>query len=419
MAKELPYSLAQMREIIKEFPTPFHIYDEAALRARVRALRAAFAWNAGFKEYFAVKALPNPAILDILRQEGCGMDCSSYTELMLAKAVGSVGKEIMFSSNNTPAEEFRYASRLEAIINLDDITHIPFLAENGGIPKTVCLRYNPGGDFKIGGEIMGNPGDAKYGMTRQQIFEAAKELQRLGAERFGLHAFLASNMLDQDYYATLAGELFELARELNEESGAEIAFVNLSGGIGIPYRPDDEEPDLPRIGNGVREKYEAVFGPARMKPAIFAELGRYITGPVGSLVTTAVHEKRIYKHYIGVDACAANLMRPAMYGAYHHVTVLGKEDAPKTEIYDVTGSLCENNDKFAVDRPLPRIEIGDLICLHDTGAHGFSMGYNYNGKLRSKELLLKPNGTVTLIRREETPEDYFATLRGLGFAIEE
>ncbi|MDR2514783.1 MAG: diaminopimelate decarboxylase [Christensenellaceae bacterium] len=419
MAKELPYSLAQMREIIKEFPTPFHIYDEAAIRARVRALRAAFAWNAGFKEYFAVKALPNPAILDILRQEGCGMDCSSYTELMLAKAVGSVGKEIMFSSNNTPAEEFRLASRLEAIINLDDISHIPFLAENGGIPKTICLRYNPGGDFKIGGAIMGNPGDAKYGMTRPQIFEAVEELRRLGAEKFGLHAFLASNMLEKDYYATLAGELFALARDLHEKSGAEIAFVNLSGGIGIPYRPDDAEPDLAHIGSGVRGKYEAAFGPAGMRPAIFTELGRYITGPAGSLVTTAVHEKRIYKHYIGVDACAANLMRPAMYGAYHHITVLGKEDAPQTELYDVTGALCENNDKFAVDRPLPPIEKGDLVCLHDTGAHGFSMGYNYNGKLRSKELLLKPNGTVALIRREETPTDYFATLRGFGFALEQ
>ena len=415
--KKLPYTLEQMRAIVREYPTPFHIYDEAAIRQRARALKAAFAWNEGFKEYYAVKACPNPAILDILRQEGCGMDCSSFTELVLAKAVGCVGGGIMFSSNATPAEDFLYARRLDAIINLDDYTHIRFLQENGGIPRTICLRYNPGGEFRLGNAIMGNPGEAKYGMTKEQIFQGVKDLMALGAERFGLHAFLASNTTDNSYYPKLAEELFELARETRDRTGAHMEFVNLSGGIGIPYRPEEPEADLQSIGQGVREAYTRVVRPAGMKLSIKTELGRYMTGPCGSLVTTALHRKDTYRHYIGLDACAANLMRPAMYNAYHHITVLGKEDWPKDQVYDVTGGLCENNDKFAIQRPLPKIEMGDLVCIHDTGAHGFSMGYNYNGKLRSKELLLKPNGTVQLIRRAETPEDYFATLEGFGYDL--
>ncbi len=415
--KTLPYTLKQMRKIVEEYPTPFHIYDEAAIRARVRALKAAFAWNEGFKEYYAVKACPNPAILDILRQEGCGMDCSSFTELVLAKAVGCLGQNIMFSSNATPAEDFLYARRLDAVINLDDYTHIDFLRRNGGIPRQICLRYNPGGEFRLGNAIMGNPGEAKYGMTREQILQGVKELRLLGAESFGLHAFLASNTTDNGYYPRLAAQLFELAREVHEQTGASVDFVNLSGGVGIPYRPEEAEPDIRLIGQGVQEEYERILCPAGMKVAIKTELGRYITGPCGSLVTTAIHRKDTYRHYIGLDACAANLMRPAMYGAYHHITVLGKENMPCDHVYDVTGGLCENNDKFAVERELPKIDIGDLICIHDTGAHGFSMGYNYNGKLRSKELLLKPNGTVQLIRRAETPEDYFATLQGLGYDL--
>ena len=399
-----------MRAIVREYPTPFHIYDEAAIRQRARALKAAFAWNEGFKEYYAVKACPNPAILDILRQEGCGMDCSSFTELVLAKAVGCVGAGIMFSSNATPAEDFLYARRLDAIINLDDYTHIRFLQENGGIPRTICLRYNPGGEFRLGNAIMGNPGEAKYGMTKEQIFQGVKDLMALGAERFGLHAFLASNTTDNSYYPKLAEELFELARETRDRTGARMEFVNLSGGIGIPYRPEEPEADLQSIGQGVREAYDRVVRPAGMKLSIKTELGRYMTGPHGWLVTHATSHKDTYKHYIGLDACAANLMRPAMYGAYHHITVVGKGDAPCDHRYDVTGSLCENNDKFAIDRMLPKIDMGDIVVIHDTGAHGFSMGYNYNGRLRSAEVLYREDGTFQLIRRAETPQDYFATL---------
>ncbi len=415
--KKLPYTLETMQKIVKDHPTPFHIYDEAALRARVTALKSAFAWNEGFKEYYAVKACPNPAILNILREEGCGMDCSSYTELLLSKAVGCTGEDIMFSSNVTPAEDFQLARELGALINLDDITHIEFLKNNGGIPETICLRFNPGGEFRLGNTIMGNPGEAKYGMTREQIFEAVKTLQGLGAKRFGLHAFLVSNTTEGSYYPMLAAELFRLARELHEKLGAEMAFVNLSGGIGIPYRPEEKEADLMAIGRGVQQQYEQILRPAGMRLSIKTELGRYMTGPCGSLVTTAIHEKHTYLDYIGLDACAANLMRPAMYGAYHHITVLGKENAPCDHVYDVTGGLCENNDKFAIQRALPRIDIGDLVVLHDTGAHGFSMGYNYNGKLRSAELLLRTDGTVELIRRAETPKEYFATLQGLGFDL--
>ena len=408
--KKLPFDKAQIERICEEYPTPFHLYDERGIRENVRRLQAAFAWNPGFREYFAVKALPNPVIMQILRDEGCGMDCSSLTELMLSRAVGITGHDIMFSSNDTPAAEFELASEMGVIINLDDITHIDFLQAHGGIPKTICCRFTPGGEFMLGNTIMGNPGDAKYGFTRDQLVEGFKRLRALGAERFGLHAFLASNTTDADYYPTLARRLFRLAVELRDETGADVRFINLSGGVGIPYRPYEKEADIAYIGREVHRAYEEIVRPAGMEISIFTELGRYVTGPYGFLVTHAIHEKNTYKHYIGLDACACNLMRPAMYGAYHHITVMGKENDPPTQLYDVTGSLCENNDKFAVDRHLPHIDMGDILVIHDTGAHGFSMGYNYNGKLRSAEVLLQSDGTTRLIRRAETPEDYFATL---------
>ena len=401
----------KLDEIVKEFPTPFHLYDEKGIRENVKALKEAFAWNKGYKEYFAVKATPNPFLINILREYGCGCDCSSYTELMLSEALGAVGKDIMFSSNATPAEEFVYADKLGAIINLDDFTHIEFL-ENaiGHIPEMISCRYNPGGLFKISNDIMDNPGDAKYGMTTEQLFEAFKILKAKGAKEFGLHAFLASNTVTNEYYPMLAKILFEVAVKLQKETGAHIKFINLSGGVGIPYRPDQEPNDIRAIGEGVRKVYEEVLVQAGMGDvAIYTELGRYMMGPYGCIVTKAVHEKHTYKEYIGCDACAVNLMRPAMYGAYHHITVMGKEDAPCDHVYDITGSLCENNDKFAIDRKLPKIDMGDYLIIHDTGAHGFSMGYNYNGKLRSSELLLKEDGSVEMIRRAETPKDYFAT----------
>lgn len=401
----------QIEEIVKEYPTPFHIYDEKGIRENARKLYKAFSWNKGFKEYFAVKATPNPYILKILQEEGCGVDCSSYTELLMSSKCGFKGRDIMFSSNDTPAMEFKYARDLDATINLDDITHIDFLKENAGIPKRICCRFNPGGVFELGTDIMDNPGDAKYGLTRAQMTEAFKRLKELGVEEFGIHSFLASNTVSNEYYPTLAKILFELAVELKEETGANITFINLSGGVGIPYTPDKEPNDIMVIGEGVRKAYEEVLTPAGMdNVAIFTELGRFMLAPYGHLVTEAIHEKHTYKEYIGVDACAVNLMRPAMYGAYHHITVLGKENEPCDHKYDVTGSLCENNDKFAVDRMLPKIDIGDYLVIHDTGAHGFAMGYNYNGKLKSAELLLKEDGTVKMIRRAETPEDYFATL---------
>ena len=401
----------KLDEIVKEFPTPFHLYDERGIRENVKALKEAFAWNKGYKEYFAVKATPNPFLINILREYGCGCDCSSYTELMLSEALGAVGKDIMFSSNATPAEEFVYADKLGAIINLDDFTHIEFL-ENaiGHIPETISCRYNPGGLFKISNDIMDNPGDAKYGMTTEQLFEAFKVLKAKGAKHFGIHAFLASNTVTNEYYPMLAKVLFEVAVKLKEEPGADIKFINLSGGVGIPYRPDQEPNDIFAIGEGVRKVYEEVLVPAGMGDvALYTEMGRFMLAPYGCLVTTAIHEKHTYKEYIGVDACAVNLMRPAMYGAYHHITVMGKENEPCDHKYDVTGSLCENNDKFAIDRMLPKIDMGDILVIHDTGAHGFSMGYNYNGKLRSAELLLKEDGSVEMIRRAETPKDYFAT----------
>lgn len=413
----LPFTKDQLESIVKQYPTPFHIYEESGIRANVKRLQEAFAWNEGFREYFAVKALPNPAMMKLLFDIGCGMDCSSLTELMLSRAVGITGHDIMFSSNDTPANEFQLASEMGVLINLDDITHIDFLAKNGGIPKTVCLRFNPGGEFLLGNTIMGNPGEAKYGMTREQLSEAVQRLKSLGAEEFGLHAFLVSNTTDDDYYPALARKLFKTAVELQQETGAKFTFVNLSGGIGIPYRPYEKETDIRYIGDEVKRQYDNIVAPSGLKLRIFTELGRYITGPFGYLVTRAIHKKETHKKYIGVDACACNLMRPAMYGAYHHITVMGKENDPLTNVYDVVGSLCENNDKFAIDRPLPRTEPGDLLVIHDTGAHGFSMGYNYNGKLRSAELLLKSDGSVQQIRRAETPEDYFGTLDILNLPL--
>lgn len=410
--KKKPFvTLEQLQEITKTYPTPFYLYDEKGIRENAKALKEAFAWNPGYKEYFAVKATPNPFLINILREYGCGCDCSSMTELMLSEALGIKGEDIMFSSNDTPAEEFAYAAKIGAIINLDDYTHIDFLEKTiGYIPETISCRFNPGGVFQISNDIMDNPGDAKYGMTTEQLFDAYRVLQQKGAKHFGLHAFLASNTVTNEYYPMLAKVLFELAVRLKKETGADIRFINLSGGIGIPYRPDQEPNDIRAIGEGVRKVYEEVLVPAGMGDvAIYTELGRFMLGPYGCLVTKAIHEKHTYKEYIGVDACAVNLMRPAMYGAYHHITVMGKEDAPCDHTYDVTGSLCENNDKFAIDRQLPKIDKGDLLVIHDTGAHGYAMGYNYNGKLKSAELLLKENGSVQLIRRAETPKDYFAT----------
>ena len=411
MKKEAFVTKEQIEEIVKTYPTPFHIYDEKGIRENAQALKEAFAWNKGFKEFFAVKATPNPFLIDILRDYGCGCDCSSLTELMLSNAMGIEGKDIMFSSNDTPAEEFAYAAKLGATINLDDITHIEFLEKTiGKLPETLSCRYNPGGLFKITTDIMDNPGDAKYGFTTEQLFEGFRILREKGVKHFGIHAFLASNTVTNEYYPTLAKTLFEVAVQLKKETGADIRFINLSGGIGIPYRPDQEPNDIRAIGEGVRKVYEEVLVPAGMGDvAIYTELGRFMMGPYGHLVVKAIHEKHTHKEYIGVDACAVNLMRPAMYGAYHHITVLGKESAPCDHQYDITGSLCENNDKFAVDRMLPKIEIGDYLVIHDTGAHGFAMGYNYNGKLKSAELLLQEDGTVRLIRRAETPKDYFAT----------
>jgi len=410
--KKIPFvTKEQLDEIVKTYPTPFHIYDEKGIRENARKVYKAFSWNKGFREYFAVKATPNPYILKILQEEGCGTDCSSLTELMMSDACGFKGHDIMFSSNATPPEEFVLAKKLGAIINLDDFTHIDFLEKVAdGIPENICCRFNTGGDFKISTSIMDTPGEAKYGFTREQLTEGFKKLKEKGARYFGIHAFLASNTKTNEYYPALARILFQTAVELHEETGAEIKFINLSGGVGIPYHPDEQANDIEAIGEGVRRVYEEILVPAGMGDvAIFTEMGRFMLAPYGHLVATAIHEKHIFKEYIGLDACACNLMRPAMYGAYHHITVAGKEDAPCDHKYDVTGSLCENNDKFAVDRMLPKIDMGDYVIIHDTGAHGFSMGYNYNGKLRSAELLLREDGSVKLIRRAETPEDYFAT----------
>ena len=402
MEKKTFVTKEQLDEIVKQYPTPFHLYDEKGIRENIKAVKEAFSWNKGFKEYFAVKACPNPFLINILKEYGCGCDCSSYTELMMSSAIGCTGKDIMFSSNDTPAEEYAYAYKLGATINLEDTI--------GTIPKRISCRYNPGGTFELGNGIMDNPGDAKYGMTTEQIFDAFRILKEKGAEEFGIHAFLASNTVTNEYYPELAKRLFELAVKLKEETGANIKFINLSGGVGIPYTPDQKPNDIRVIGEGVRKVYEEVLVPAGMGDVeIYSEMGRFMMGPYGCLVTKAIHEKHTHKEYIGVDACAVNLMRPAMYGAYHHITVMGKEKEPCDHKYDVTGSLCENNDKFAVDRMLPKIDMGDLLVIHDTGAHGFAMGYNYNGKLKSAEVLLKEDGSTQLIRRAEEPKDYFAT----------
>ena len=410
--RKIPFlTLEKAKEIIEKIPTPFHIYDEAGIRANVRSLREAFSWNEGFREYFAVKATPNPYILQILKEEGCGCDCSSYTELLLAEAVGITGHDIMFSSNVTPELDMRKALELGAYINLDDATHVDFMASLGPVPEIVCLRYNPGGSFSLGNTIMDMPRDAKYGMTEDQMAGAMIRLQKLGVKHFGIHAFLASNTTTNEYYPELAANLFRLAVRLRNATGAHIAFVNLSGGIGVDYRPEQPKCDIKVIGDGVRSRYQQILAPQGMDDiAIYAELGRFMMAPYGHLVSTVLHQKHIYREYVGLDACAADLIRPAMYGAYHHITVLGKEDAILDHVYDVTGGLCENNDKFAIERSLPRIDIGDILVLHDTGAHGHSMGYNYNGKLRSAEVLLKEDGSFQLIRRAETPMDYFATL---------
>ena len=416
MSEKIPFvTKEQLEDIALRYATPFYLYDEKGIRETARRVNKAFSWNKGFKEYFAVKATPTPGILKILHEEGCGADCSSYTELLIADAVGFKGDEIMFSSNDTPAEDFQLARKLNATINLDDITHIDFLERVADIPDTVCCRYNPGGHFAIANNIMDNPGDAKYGMTREQLTEAYKRLMAKGVKHFGLHAFLASNTVTNDYYPELARILFKVAVELKEETGASIEFINLSGGVGIAYRPGQPQNDIMEIGEGVRRAYEEVLVPAGMgNVRLYTEMGRYMLAPYGALVSRVIHQKHIYKEYIGLDACAANLMRPAIYGAYHHITVMGKENAPCDHKYDVTGGLCENNDKFAIDRMLPEINIGDLVFIHDAGAHGFAMGYNYNGKLRSAELLLKEDGSVEMIRRAETPADYFATFDFTG-----
>ena len=412
MKKTAFLNLQQAKTIAAQIPTPFHIYDEAGIRRNARALKAAFAWNKGFREYFAVKATPNPYILKLLNEEGCGCDCSSYTELLLAEAVGCVGQDIMFSSNVTPEKDMRKAYDLGAYINLDDATHVEFLEKitDGKVPETICLRFNPGGSFSLGNTIMDMPRDAKYGMTEDQMAGAINRLMSLGTKHFGIHAFLASNTTTNEYYPELASQLFRLAVRLRNATGCHFAFINLSGGVGVDYRPEQPSADIAVIGEGVRKRYEEILGPAGMGDiAIFTELGRFMLAPYGHLVTTVLHQKHIYREYVGVDACAADLMRPAMYGAYHHITVLGKENAILDHVYDVTGGLCENNDKFAIERSLPAIEIGDILVIHDTGAHGHSMGYNYNGKLRSAEVLLKEDGSFMLIRRAEKPADYFAT----------
>ena len=409
--KKIPFlTLEKAKEIREQIPTPFYVYDEAGIRANAWLLKAAFSWNPGFREYFAVKTTPNPFLLKILHEEGCGCDCATYTELLLSEAVGITGHDVIFSSNDTPALDMRKAREMGVYINLDDATYVDFLASMGPVPETVCLRYNPGGSFSLGNTIMDMPRDAKYGMTEDQMAGAITRLMKLGTKHFGVHAFLASNTTTNEYYPALAGQLFRLAVRLRNATGAHISFIDLSGGIGVDYRPEQPKCDIGVIGEGVRVKYEEILTPNDMGDvAIFTELGRFMLAPYGHLISTVIHEKHIYREYVGLDACAANLMRPAMYGAYHHITVLGKEDALLDHVYDVTGGLCENNDKFAVERSLPEIQIGDIVAIHDTGAHGFSMGYNYNGKLRSAEVLLKKDGSFQLIRRAETPEDYFAT----------
>lgn len=413
-SRSLPFDLAKAEEIVARFPTPVHIYDEQGIRQNIRRLREAFSWNPGFKNYYAVKAAPNPYLLEILKEEGCGGDCSSLAELALCDAVGIRGEDIMFTSNDTPAKEYARAKELGAVINIDDITHIDYIDKHVGLPELACFRYNPG-PLREGNVIIGKPEDAKYGLTREQLLEAFRKVKAKGVKRFGLHTMVASNELNGEYFVETARMLFELAVELKAKCDVRLELVNLGGGIGIPYRPGQVPVDLARVGRGVKETYEALIVPAGLHPLkVLMENGRMVTGPFGYLLTRVIHEKHIYKDYVGVDSCMANLMRPGMYGAYHHITVLGKETAPADTTVDVVGSLCENNDKFAVDRQLPKIEVGDLLVIHDAGAHGHAMGFQYNGKLRSAELLLKADGSIKQIRRAETLGDYFATLDYAG-----
>jgi diaminopimelate decarboxylase len=408
--KNVPFNKEQIEKIIEKFPTPFHIYDEEAIVANAKRFKNAFSWAPNFKNYFAVKALPNPSILKLLVAEGFGADCSSMAELHICDMVGVSGDDIMFTSNETPEFEYQKAMDQKAIINLDDITHIDFLEQCAGLPETICFRYNPG-PLKGGNDIIGNPEDAKYGLTTEQMFEAYKIMKVKGVKKFGMHTMVASNELNVDYFVETAVLLFEMAAKIAKEVGIELDFINLGGGIGIPYKPEQDEVNLELLGEKIKAKYDKILGSAGLKPSIFFECGRMVTGPYGYLVTEAIHSKSIYKEYIGVDACMANLMRPGMYGSYHHVTVMGKENAAADKTYDVVGSLCENCDKFAVDRELPAIDKGDIVVIHDTGAHGHSMGFNYNGKLRSAELLLKADKTAEMIRRAETYDDLFATLK--------
>lgn len=414
--KVLPFTKKQIEKIIEKFPTPFHLYDEKAIRENARDFKQSFSWNEGFKEFFAVKAAPNPYLMKILSKEGFGADCSSLPELLLAEKTGITGEEIMFSSNDTPAEEFVKARQMGAIINLDDISHIAFLETHAGLPELICMRYNPG-PLKKGNVIIGHPEEAKYGFTREQLFAGYKICRDKGVRRFGIHAMVASNELDANYFVETAQILFELVAEISRKLKIRFEFVNLSGGVGIPYLPEQERIDLAAMSRGVKSKYEEIIVAGGVGPLkIFTECGRYITGPYGYLVSRVLHIKDTYKKFAGLDASMANLMRPAIYGAYHHITVVGKEHKPHNIAYDVTGSLCENNDKFAIDRLLPELEPGDIVVIHDTGAHGHAMGFNYNGKLRSAELLLRDDGSVMQIRRAETVDDYFATLDLAGLA---
>ncbi len=408
--KKLPFSQAQLEDMLQKYPTPFHLYDEAAIRANVKRLLAAFSWAPSFKEYFAVKATPNPFLLKILKEEGLGADCSSAAELVLAEKVGITGENIMFSSNDTPAEEYAKAAELGAIINLDDISHIEYLEKHVGLPELLSFRYNPG-SARAGNTIIGKPEDAKYGLTKEQLFEAYRMVRDKGVKRFGIHTMVISNELNPDYFIETARMMMTLAKEIYETLGIRIEMINFGGGIGVPYRPEDKQVDLEYVGAGIRKLYEDILVPAGLAPMKLAlECGRMIAGPYGYLVSKVLHKKETYKNYVGLDACMANLMRPALYGSYHHITVVGKEQQPQDHVYDVTGSLCENNDKFAIDRALPQVDIGDIVVIHDAGAHGHAMGFNYNGKLRSAEILLKADGATELIRRAETLDDYFATL---------
>lgn len=408
--KGLPLSREKLEKIIQSHPTPFHIYDEKGIRENARALKSAFSWADGFREFFAVKACPNPHILKIMKSEGFGADCSSMAELVLSERVGLAGEQIMFTSNDTPSAEYVKAKQLGAIINLDDITHIDFLAKHAGLPELISFRYNPG-QLREGNLIIGKPQEAKYGFTREQLFDGYRTVRDRGVKRFGLHAMIASNELNLDYHIETARMLFDLLADISKELGIRFEFVNLGGGFGIPYKPDQTAIDWQALGRGIREVYETKVKARGLHPLkLYMESGRAIMGPYGWLASRVLHLKHTYKDFVGLDACMSNLMRPALYGAYHHITVVGKEGLPADRVYDITGSLCENNDKFAIDRNLPRIDEGDLLVMHDTGAHGFSMGFNYNGKLRSAELLLKPDGSVQQIRRAETLDDYFATL---------